>query len=128
MSVENKIYLHHATIEVPGAKALDCLKFYQEVLELTIIDSPVRNSAWFEEGIHLYWGGEIPESVLQPSAGIPARHLALVVGEKYLDIWRKTHKLRLFISDGTRYWDSPRCYIADPAGNRIEIIKLAPPS
>lgn len=114
-------YVHHVTVEIPIISVAACKEFYAEVLGLTIAESLIGDTIWFEEGVHLFYGSGEGESEI-----VAAKHFALVVGDKYVDIVRAARKLGLFIHEGRRYWDSPRCFIKDPANNRIEIIKFAP--
>lgn len=114
--------LHHVTVEVHPALVEACKDFYRDVLGLTHGASPVNNSEWFNEGLHLYWGAAI-EAIGEP---IPARHFALVLEDRY-ELVRKTCRERgLLIQDGTPYWGCARCFVRDPAGNRIELMQCAP--
>lgn len=116
--------LHHVTVEVDKMVVADCLNFYRDVLGLTHVVSPVRQTAWFEQGIHLYWGGDTER--LRPGANPPAHHFAVVVGDKYEVVRGACQRLGLFLEDATEYWNKKRCYIRDPMGNRIELIEAAP--
>lgn len=117
--------LHHVTVEVHKSVAAECLNFYRGVLGLKHVISPIKQTAWFEQGIHLYWGGE-PERIRygeQPKA----HHFAVVVGDQYEIVRGACQRINLFLEDATEYWGKKRCYIRDPMGNRIELMEGPPP-
>jgi catechol 2,3-dioxygenase-like lactoylglutathione lyase family enzyme len=115
--------LHHVTVEVPQELVSIVLDFYRDVLGLTHGSSPVSNSEWFEQGVHVYWGDDV---VLAPEPPAP-RHFALVFGaDRYKEVHRQCKERGFLITDGTPYWGSPRCFVKDPAGNRVELMEWAP--
>lgn len=114
--------LHHVTVQVPPRLVGACLDFYRSVLGLHSVMTPIQKTAWFEQGIHLYWGDSDYCEPINPEP----QHFALVLGDSYDKAVEICKKLGLFIEEGTSYWGSPRCYIKDPAGNRIEAMQSPP--
>lgn len=114
--------LHHVTVEVHPDLVPATQEFYSEVIGLSRVTSMIQHSMWFEQGVHLYWG---PQRGYQDEVP-PPRHFALVVGAGYEGIRRRCKQMRLFLTDGTEYWGSRRCYVRDPAGNRVELMETAP--
>jgi catechol 2,3-dioxygenase-like lactoylglutathione lyase family enzyme len=114
--------LHHVTVECAPEEAEKCIRFYQD-LGLRVIRNSVKQSIWFREGVHVYWGVRTHPHNGKP----PANHLALVLGDQYEATRIRCRGDGHFIEDGTMYWGSRRCYLKDPANNRVEIIEFAPP-
>jgi catechol 2,3-dioxygenase-like lactoylglutathione lyase family enzyme len=111
------IRLDHVQLAIPDGAEHEARAFYVGVLGLTEVPKPpamaVRGGAWFEAGeVRIHVGVEEPF--------VPARkaHPALVMSG-----------LREFISDSglDATWSDEvsgvsRCHVADPFGNRIELI------
>ena len=111
------IRLDHVQLAIPVGAEDEARAFYVGVLGLTEVPKPpamaVRGGAWFEAGeVRIHVGVDEPF--------VPARkaHPALVMSG-----------LREFISDAglDATWsdEAPgvvRCHVADPFGNRIELI------
>lgn len=114
--------LHHVTVEIHPALADACKDFYRDVLGLTHGSSPIKDTEWFEQGLHLYWG----EAVTPNEGSVQARHFALVLADRYEQVRKECVSRGLFIQDVTPYWGCARCYVHDPAGNRVELMECAP--
>ena len=118
--------LNHVTVEVHPDRVEGCLRFYRDVLGFTQVESKVENSAWFKEGVHLFWGEGI-ETSPDHNYAPPPRHFALEVGViNYDRIVGACIRRALFIAEGTAYWGCRRCFVRDPSNNRIEIMEWGP--
>lgn len=118
-------HLHHTTVEVPEHLLAACVAFYEGVLGLHKVDPPERlgGTVWFSEGIHLYYGTAARQFSLSKA---PAHHFALVMEDNYEEARRKCVVRGRHIADGTEYWGSRRCFVCDPADNRIELLERPP--
>lgn len=114
--------LHHVTVQIEPHQLQACLEFYREILGLKSVHSMIQQTAWFEQGVHLYWGDKNYDT---PDTPLP-HHFAVVVGDSYDYVVETCKKLNLFVGIGTNYWGSPRCYVRDPANNRVELMAYAP--
>lgn len=116
--------LHHVTVQCSIDEVDACRAFYVNVLGLTELPSPIGKAMWYEEGVHIYWGKGGNER--HPDVPPAPSHFALVLGEEYRHVVDVCKRWNMFLDEGTMYWGSPRSYIQDPAGNRIEIMEFAP--
>jgi catechol 2,3-dioxygenase-like lactoylglutathione lyase family enzyme len=116
------------------------IEFYEGLCDLTQIQAPegiADKAVWLAmlghkdthgAQLHIYF---VPYPEFQPLSG--GAHVGFVVGGKtergaqtYRRVieWAKVNGV--FLGDATAYWGSPRSYIMDPAGNRVELIQYAP--
>jgi catechol 2,3-dioxygenase-like lactoylglutathione lyase family enzyme len=115
--------LHHVSIPVKSAVLEACEAFYA-ALGFTPVEPPpgVQGRArWVEKGgnqVHL-----VLDEDAQPLPG-PA-HLAVVVEDYDAAVARLAD---LGAADEPRrpHWGSPRAYVRDPAGHRVEIMAWPP--
>jgi catechol 2,3-dioxygenase-like lactoylglutathione lyase family enzyme len=121
--------IEHVSFEMPRRQAQDCAAFY-ELLGFAQVEPPAglgERSIWLTRGassIHLMFRGrngtDLTESP-QPGAG----HLALVV-DAYDNTVAALEAAGVSVEPRTAYWGSPRSYLRDPAGNRIELMAFGP--
>jgi catechol 2,3-dioxygenase-like lactoylglutathione lyase family enzyme len=111
--------LQHVSVEVPPALLETCVRFYVEVLGMRRIPNPA-GAAWFTfgDGDHVH----LLEGAPRPDAGA---HMGLVVDEldQLLDRARAAGVEPRASDD---LWGSPRWFLRDPAGNRIELFTRPP--
>jgi catechol 2,3-dioxygenase-like lactoylglutathione lyase family enzyme len=115
--------IHHVALEVLEGDAQACVAFW-ELLGFTEVQPPGtlrERSRWVERAgtqVHLLFAGD---PVVAPEG-----HVAVVAPEYE----RTLAGLRAagFEPDlRTEHWGSPRCFVGDPAGHRVEIMR-SPPS
>lgn len=122
--------IEHVSFTVSRPHAEACAGFY-ELLGFERVEPPAglgARSIWLTRGgtsLHLMFrdrdGAEIAET---PAPG--AGHVALVVDGFDATIGA-LQAAGVEIDPRTPYWDSPRVYVRDPAGNRVELMAAAPP-
>jgi catechol 2,3-dioxygenase-like lactoylglutathione lyase family enzyme len=127
------MFLHHITITTPPDKLAAMSEFYENLCGLESKISPTEGALWYEmpgtengAQLHIYI---TPEATPLPNGA----HIAFVVGgddQRGLEIYERViawaKKNGVFLGAGTPYWGSPRAYVFDPAGNRIELMQYAP--
>jgi len=113
--------LQHVSVQVPRALLERCVAFYAEALGMRRIENPA-GLAWLTFGdgdhVHLLEG---------PGAGDSGAHLAVQVD----DLAETLTRTRAHGADpqrGSDLWGAPRWFVRDPAGNRVELFAVAPPS
>lgn len=128
------MFLHHTTITAHPDKLKETISFYENLCDLTPIMTPpgLKNAIWYEmlgtdngAQLHIYITKEA-----QPLCG--GAHISFVVSGRHDDgdVYRRVVALAkregFFLGEGTQYWGSPRCFIMDPAGNRVELLQFSP--
>jgi len=122
--------IEHVSFVVSRADAEACAGFY-ELLGFVAVEPPAGlgdRSIWLRRGpsaIHLMFrdrdGFDLTES---GPAG--AGHVALIV-DNYSAVLGALQAAGVAVDPRSEYWDAPRCYLRDPAGNRVELMAAAPP-
>jgi catechol 2,3-dioxygenase-like lactoylglutathione lyase family enzyme len=114
--------IDHVQVTVPASALAAAIRFYGEVLGLKTIDKPEslrkNGGTWYQVGsFELHISPEDEPAGLAQSK----RHVCYVVPE--LDAAQRQLAAHLveIISDHQPIPGWVRCYIRDPAGNRIEI-------
>lgn len=111
--------------------AQDCATFY-EMLGFVRVQPPAALAAraiWVRSGetaLHFQFAGTDGAAVEAPGDAGPG-HVAIVVA----DYERRVGALRaagVSVEERSAHWGSPRCYVRDPAGNRLELMEFAPPA
>lgn len=120
--------IEHVSFNVTSSQAQSCAGFY-ELLGFVRTEPPAglgERSIWLTHGgssIHLMFrdldGNDVANS--DPGAG----HVALVV-ENYDATVGALRAAGTMIDERSAYWGSPRCYVSDPAGNRVELMAFGP--
>lgn len=118
--------LHHVQLAMPEGREAEARAFYAGVLGLTEVPKPAalrgRGGAWFERGaVRVHLGVERPF--------LPARkaHPAFAVG----DLGAARARLEaagVRCAAEERLPGLRRLYVADPFGNRIEIVDARTPA
>ena len=113
--------LHHVQLAMPAGAEAAAVAFYQGVLGIPEVDKPshlkARGGCWFEHGdVRIHLGVE------EPFRPAKKAHPALLVDD--LDAMRQ----RLAAAGHDPVDDQPlpgfdRCYVSDPFGNRIELLR-----
>jgi catechol 2,3-dioxygenase-like lactoylglutathione lyase family enzyme len=120
--------IEHVSFNVTPSQAEACAGFY-ELLGFVRVKPPAGlggRSIWLTRGgtsIHLMHRDRDGNDVAQTSPG--AGHVAFVVDE-YDAVVNALRAAGITIDERTAYWDSPRCYVSDPAGNAVELMASAP--
>jgi len=115
--------LHHVTLAMRPEWIDACLAFYRLLgfREVTPPPALQRRAHWLERA-----GTQIH---LMPVKEPPPRwqgHLAVVVAD-YDQTVEVLTQAGQEVEGRRPHWDSPRCVVRDPAGNRVEIMAFAPP-
>jgi catechol 2,3-dioxygenase-like lactoylglutathione lyase family enzyme len=114
--------IDHVNFQMPERVARECLAFY-ELLGFTNVYPPesLRDRAiWLASGstmIHLQFAHEVGDS--------GPGHVALVV-PKYEATLGMLATAGVTVEPRAEHWGSPRCYVSDPAGNRLELMEFSP--
>ncbi|HEY2445111.1 MAG TPA: VOC family protein [Rhizomicrobium sp.] len=111
--------IDHVQITVPSALESECLVFYRSVLNLAEIPKPdelrARGGAWFKlSNVQLHVGIDTGTS---PAS---RRHVCFLVADiEGARAWARAQKLA--VEGEGAVTGSPRFFVHDPAGNRLEI-------
>lgn len=122
--------IHHVNYLVSQDQAHKCAEFWG-LLGFATVDpgEGLRDRAvWVRrEGqeIHFEYAPRDAADAARLGQGPPSGHVAIVVDDYEAVCTRLTDDGHA-IDHRTPYWDSPRAFIADPAGHRIEIMAFAP--
>lgn len=114
--------IQHVTVEIGPDQVEDCVDFYG-LLGFRRVDPPAglgERTAWLQLGhtqVHLQWFEDA-----QPTR---EGHLAVVVSEYEATLQTLTQR-GLDPDPRTEYWGSPRCFVRDPAGNKVELMAFPP--
>lgn len=114
--------LHHVAIEVTPERAPACRDFYRLVGFAPVQPPPsLRDRAlWLERDgtqVHLLLS---PEPVAPPEG-----HLAVVV-EDYDRVIEALRDAGHSPQPRAEHWGSPRAFVRDPAGHRVEVMAFPP--
>ena len=114
--------IHHVQLAMPAGKEEEARAFYSGLLGLPEVPKPgasaVRGGAWFEsDGVRIHLGVE--------PGFCPARkaHPALLV-EDFDETVRTLRASGVEFTAAEPLDGRPRCHIADPFGNRIELMQV----
>ena len=114
--------LQHVSVEVNRSDVERCVAFYA-LLGFDRIDPPeslADRAAWVQAGatqVHLMY--------VEDPATLPEGHIAVVV-DGYDDTLEALREAGHDPEPRTEHWGSPRAYVHDPAGNRVELMAFAP--
>jgi catechol 2,3-dioxygenase-like lactoylglutathione lyase family enzyme len=121
--------IEHVSFNVSRADAQACAGFYK-LLGFANVEPPAglgERSIWLTRNgtsLHLMFrdrdGQDIAQSP-EPGEG----HIALVV-EQYDAVIGALTAAGTTVEPRSEYWGSPRAYVRDPAGNRVELMAFAP--
>jgi catechol 2,3-dioxygenase-like lactoylglutathione lyase family enzyme len=115
--------IHHVSFEVRPDQLDACIEFY-ELLGFRRVTAPrglADHVAWLERGgdhVHLL---QLPE----PSH-MNLGHAAVPLDDDYEATQTRLRDAGHQVDDHEEYWGSPRSFVRDPAGNRVELMKFAP--
>ncbi|MBJ7348432.1 MAG: VOC family protein [Thermoleophilaceae bacterium] len=120
--------IHHVNFQIPHEQTEPCARFY-ELLGFERVypgEELGARAVWLEKNgqqIHLeHTPRDGDDDVYgDPSAG----HIALVL-EEYEEVVDELIANDYEVEPRTEYWGSPRAFIYDPVGHRIEIMAYAP--
>jgi catechol 2,3-dioxygenase-like lactoylglutathione lyase family enzyme len=116
--------LHHVQVGAPAGSEAVLRRFYGDVLGMREVAKPgplaARGGAWFRSGdVELHVG---VEEDFRPAG---KAHPALVVTDLDDFVWRlEQHGVVVDWDDNLPGFR--RCYVADPHGNRIELLEPDP--
>lgn len=116
--------VHHTTVTVPIEMLYECADWY-DALGLTRIESYSSHTVWYQQGLHLYG---LSGGTQAPTRGTEhPRHVALSLG---IPMYQAHRNLAVdggyFIEDASDLWGAYRCWVRDPAGNRVELMEWGP--
>ena len=117
--------LHHVQLAMPEGGEAAARAFYGGLLGLDEVPKPPllarRGGVWFERGgLRLHLGVERPFA--------PARkaHPAFLVAG-LAELRRRLERAGCVLSEDEPLPGFGRCYLADPFGNRVELLEPLPP-
>jgi catechol 2,3-dioxygenase-like lactoylglutathione lyase family enzyme len=118
------LVLHHVALPIPKALLGACRDFYATLgfAEIAPPEGIVGRAAWLErEGtqVHLAFGEDPADA--RPSAG----HLA-VVAPDYETTVGALRAAGHEVEPRAEHWGSPRAFVRDPAGHRVEVMAFPP--
>jgi catechol 2,3-dioxygenase-like lactoylglutathione lyase family enzyme len=114
--------LQHVALPVPRTRIDACVAFY-ELLGFALRPVPPGiegRAVWLERGatqIHLLFHDD-------PAERWPG-HIAVVLDD-YEDVVARLHAAGRAPEARRAHWGSPRAYVDDPAGQRVEIMAFPP--
>jgi catechol 2,3-dioxygenase-like lactoylglutathione lyase family enzyme len=114
--------LQHVTVEVPRDRVEACVDFWT-LLGFSRVEPPPSLSGravWMErEGtqVHLM---HVDDPVIPPTG-----HAAVLV-EDYGGAFRALQDAGHDPEPRSEHWGSPRCFVHDPAGHRVEVMASSP--
>ena len=116
--------IDHVQMAMPPGREAEAERFYQDLLGLVRVPKPAhlaaRGGCWFEgDGVHIHLG---VEQDFRPSL---KAHVALLVSDLSAVVDRLTAGGAV-LSDDEPLDGYLRTYVADPFGNRIELMQRRP--
>jgi catechol 2,3-dioxygenase-like lactoylglutathione lyase family enzyme len=114
--------LQHVSVEVRRSDVDACVAFYA-LLGFERVDPPAslaERAAWMQGAatqVHLM-------HVEEPTT-LPHGHVAVVV-DRYDEVLDALGQAGHEPERRTQHWGSPRAYVRDPAGNRVEVMAFPP--
>ena len=114
--------IHHVAVETAPGDADSCVAFYA-LLGFDRVEPPptLRDRAvWVQRGtqqVHLL----LTDDPVAPPAG----HVAIVAPD-YEATLARLRDAGFEPDERARHWGSPRCFVADPAGHRVEVMAFPP--
>ncbi|MFY9264349.1 MAG: VOC family protein [Solirubrobacterales bacterium] len=121
--------IHHLNFQVPQGLARDCAAFY-ELLGFARVTPPpalADRAIWLEHDgfeIHLQFRSADGAEV-KVAGGSGPGHAAFVIAD-YTAVTAALELAGVELQPRAAHWGSPRCYVRDPAGNRLELMETAP--
>jgi catechol 2,3-dioxygenase-like lactoylglutathione lyase family enzyme len=121
--------IHHVNFQVPRALAEECATFY-ELLGFRRAMPPLAltdRSLWLSRAgtqIHLEFASREGEEVAVAGDSGPG-HIAIVV-PSFAETLVALREAGVTIEPRGKHWNSPRCFVRDPAGNRLELMESEP--
>jgi catechol 2,3-dioxygenase-like lactoylglutathione lyase family enzyme len=117
--------IHHITCETPPERVDACLRFYTILGFDEVVAPPgiARRAVWLERssGDHATQVHLMPTGDATPSSG----HFGVICRD-YGDTLAELRRAGFEPEPRTEHWGSPRSYVRDPAGNRVEVMAWPP--
>jgi catechol 2,3-dioxygenase-like lactoylglutathione lyase family enzyme len=118
--------VQHVTITVPDEGLLPAVEGFYRLLggisqtrpERLAADTPGRWLGFESTQVHLIIGTPVAD---------PA-HFALDLGSEFDLVLERLAAYKVAIREARELWGARRCFVRDPAGNRVELIERAPES
>ena len=120
--------IDHVALKVTPAQAEACAGFY-ELLGFARVEPPAGLGAraiWLTRSgttVHLLHTDN--DGVASDSSEPGGGHFAVVI-DQYDATLGALAAAGVTIDERTPHWGSPRCYVSDPAGNKVELMAFAP--
>jgi catechol 2,3-dioxygenase-like lactoylglutathione lyase family enzyme len=121
--------IHHVNFQVPRALVEECREFY-ELLGFRRATPPgtlADRALWLSRAgtqIHLEFAGRDGEE-FAVAGDIGPGHVAIVV-PSFAETVAALRQSGVTIEPRDNHWKTPRCFVRDPAGNRLELMKSEP--
>jgi catechol 2,3-dioxygenase-like lactoylglutathione lyase family enzyme len=115
--------LHHVALETPRARVDDCVAFFGLLgfAPVEVPDTLRGESVWVERG------GQQIHLLLADDAAVPPRAHVAVVCPDYEATLERLRAAGFEPAIRREHWGSPRCFVDDPAGHRVEVMSFPPP-
>jgi catechol 2,3-dioxygenase-like lactoylglutathione lyase family enzyme len=118
--------VQHVTITVPDEGLLPAVEDFYHLLggvsqtrpERLVADTPGRWLGFESTQVHLVIGAPVAD---------PA-HFALDLGSEFDRVVERLASRKVFVREARDLWGARRCFVRDPAGNRVELFERAPES
>lgn len=117
--------IQHVAIETPRAAVPACVAFYA-LLGFEQVTPPGRLAEiadWVErdgQQLHLLHTDSEADAVIPPRG-----HVAVVCPDYDATVAR-LEAAGFAVDPRTEHWGSPRCFVDDPAGHRVEVMQFPP--
>jgi catechol 2,3-dioxygenase-like lactoylglutathione lyase family enzyme len=121
------VRLQHVTVTVPAEKLIAPAGDFYRTLGGVPLHRPARLAA-DTPGCWLGFGGGTQVHVVVGDPPATQAHFALDLGDRYDDVLAALDRAGTPIRTARDLWGGRRSFVADPAGNRVEIFDRPPPS
>ena len=114
--------IHHVALEIREDDADACIRFWA-ILGFSEVEPPESlrgGTRWVERGgqqIHLF---------LSDDPVAPPKGHAAIVATDYDGTLERLFAAGHPIDPRPEHWGSPRAFVTDPAGHRVEVMQFAP--
>jgi catechol 2,3-dioxygenase-like lactoylglutathione lyase family enzyme len=116
--------VQHVSIEVTGEQAEPCVAFYA-LLGFCRVEPPptlADRAVWVERD-----GTQVHLMLVDRPVVPPQGHHAVLVGEEAYEATLAALRDAGFEPDPrTEHWGSPRAFVRDPSGHRVEVMATSP--
>lgn len=116
--------IHHVAVETPRAAVEACVAFYA-LLGFGRVEPAgtlADVAAWVERD------GQQVHLLYEDDPVVPRQGHVAVVCPDYDATVARLREAGFEPDPRTEHWGSPRCFVTDPAGHRVEVMRFPPPA